>query len=128
MKWPRLFHRPARDCSGNAAVEWALTAVPLVLFLFAIITTGQTMWLQNALNASVAEAARCASVNPTLCGTESEVQAYAADQAGAGLDGSIFSLIRAGCGNQVSASYPLALTIPFVTFSVTLNAEACFPM
>jgi Flp pilus assembly protein TadG len=117
----------ARDRRGNAAAEMSLIAVPLFLFLFGIIATGQTMWLQNALNASVAEAARCASVNPTLCATENAVQTYAANQAGAGLDSSIFSLTRAGCGNQVSASYPLALTIPFMTLSVTLNAQACFP-
>src|SRR5688572_23486185 len=113
---------------GNAAVEMALAAVPLCLFLFGIIATGQTMWLQNALNASVAAEARCASVNPTLCGTEPEVQTYAASQAGAGFDDAIFSWSRTACGNRVSASYPLALTIPFMTVSVSLSAQACYPV
>jgi hypothetical protein len=66
----------------------------------------------------VAEAARCASVNPTLCGTTGQIQTYAANQAGAGLEASIFSVAKAGCGNQVSASYPLAMTIPFMSISV----------
>ena len=117
----------ARNARGNAAVEMALIATPLLLFLFGIIATAQAVWLQNALNASVAEAARCASVNPTLCGTASQVQTYAANQAGAGFDGSIFSFTTATCGNQVSASYPLASIMPFMTLSVTLNAQACFP-
>ena len=120
--------RLARARGGNASVEMAFAVVPLCLFLFAIIATGQVMWLQNALNLSVAEAARCASVNPSLCGTPDDVQSFAAQQAGAGLDDAIFSWSRTTCGNQVSATYPLALDVPFVTFSVTLNAQACFPV
>ena len=126
--YPNRLRRLARDRHGNAAVEFAFVAAPLMLFLFAIIAVGQTVWLQNALNASVADAARCATVNPTMCGNESQVQAYAANQAGAGFDGSIFAFVRIGCGNQVSASYPLALTVPFTTMSITLSAQACFPV
>jgi hypothetical protein len=125
---PNRLRLLARDCRGNAAFEFAFLAAPLVLFLFVIITAGQTVWLQNALNASVAEAARCATVNPTLCGSESQVQAYAANHAGAGFDGAIFALARISCGNQVSATYPLPLTMPFTTVSVTLSAQACFPV
>ena len=116
-----------RDSRGNTAIEFALTAIPLLLFLFAIIESGRAMWLQNALDLSVAEAARCASINPTLCGTTSQIQSYASDQSGAGLDSSIFSVSTPSCGNQVSASYPLTLTIPTLSVSVTLNAQACYP-
>jgi hypothetical protein len=31
------------------------------------------------------------------------------------------------CGNQVSANYPMALMVPFLTLSVTLTAQACYP-
>ena len=123
-----MLRQAGRDRSGNAAVEMAFAAVPLCLFLFAIIGAGQTMWLQNALNASVAEAARCASVNPTLCGTEPDIQTYAANQAGAEFDDAIFSWSRTACGNQVTATYPLALTVPFMTVSVNLSAQACYPV
>ena len=123
-----LLRRTSRDRSGNAAVEMAFAAVPLCLFLFAIIGAGQTMWLQNALNASVAEAARCASINPTLCGTEPDIQTYAANLAGAEFDDAIFSWSRTACGNQVTATYPLALTVPFMTVSVNLSAQACYPV
>ena len=105
----------------------ALTAAPLFLFVFGIIATGRAVWLQNALDASVAEAARCASVNPTLCGTTSQIRDYAASQAGAGFAPAIFSASKASCGNQVSASYPIAMAIPFMTLSVNLSAQACFP-
>ena len=116
-----------RDVRGGAAVEFALTGMVLLIFLFGIMEVGVAMWLQSALNYSVAEAARCASVNPTVCDTTSHIQSYAADQAGAGFDSSIFLVSTPSCGNQVSASYPLTLTIPTLTFSVTLDAQACYP-
>ena len=118
---------PASDARGTAAVEAALTCMGLLIFLYGIIEFGFAMWLQSALNYSVAEAARCASVNTTLCGTTSQIQSYAASQAGAGFDGSIFSVSTPSCGNQVSASYPLTLTIPTFNFALTLDAQACYP-
>jgi hypothetical protein len=119
--------RLARDRNGNVAVEMALISVPLFLFVFAIINTGQTLWLQNALDTSVAEAARCATVNPALCGDAGQIKAFAATQSGAGFDTSIFSFARLSCGNRVSASYPLVMTLPFISVSLTLSAQACYP-
>jgi hypothetical protein len=37
----QVLRRLAHDRAGNAAVEMAFAAVPLVLFLFGIIATGQ---------------------------------------------------------------------------------------
>jgi Flp pilus assembly protein TadG len=116
-----------RDVRGSVAIEFALTAIVFLLFVFGIMESGRAMWLQSALNYSVAEAARCASINPTLCGTTSQIQSYASGQSGAGFDSSIFLANTSSCGNQVSASYPLALTIPTLTISVNLTAQACYP-
>jgi len=52
---------------GSAAVELALVAPALFLFVFGIAETGRALWLQNALDYSVAEAARCATINPAVC-------------------------------------------------------------
>ncbi|HEV8678535.1 MAG TPA: TadE family protein [Stellaceae bacterium] len=117
----------AGNTHGAAAVEMALISMPLITFLFGIIAVGQLMWRQNALDESVAQAARCASIDATRCGTTSLLQTYAASLTGAGFDTSIYSVSAQPCGNQVSASYPLALTIPFMSFSVTLRAQACYP-
>ena len=118
---------PVRDRSGNAAIEMALLATPVFLFVFAIINAGRVMWLQNALETSVAQAARCATANPSLCGTASQIKAYAAGQSGAGFSDAIFSFAQTGCGNQVSATYPLSLTPPFKNVSLSLSARACYP-
>jgi hypothetical protein len=109
------------------AIEFALTAVVLSVFLFGIMEAGRAMWLQSALDYSVAEAARCASINQSLCGTTSQIQSYASGLSGAGFDSSIFSRTTPGCGNQVTASYPLTFIIPTLSVSVTLRAQACYP-
>jgi Flp pilus assembly protein TadG len=127
FRFPARWRDPVRDQSGNAAIEMALLAMPVFLFVFAIINAGRVMWLQNALDTSVTQAARCATVNPGLCGTASQIKAYAAGQSGAGFNAAIFSFAQTGCGNQVSASYPLSLTPPFKSFSLSLRAQACYP-
>ena len=118
---------PTKDVRGSTAIQVALTFPVLVVFLFGIIQFGFAMWLQNALDYSVAEAARCASVNTTVCATASDIQNYAANQSGAGFASSIFSVSTPLCGNQVSARYPLTLTIPALTYAITLDAHACYP-
>jgi Flp pilus assembly protein TadG len=118
----------ARNQNGNAAIEMALMAMPLFLFVFAIVNAGYALWLQNALDMSVADAARCASLNPSLCGTASQVTAHAAAQSGAGFDSTVFSFAQAPCGNRVSATYPLALTPPFTGILLNLSAQACYPI
>jgi hypothetical protein len=99
----------------------------LVASLFGMIQVGRTLWTLNALHYSVEEAARCASINTVTCGTASQVQGFAAQRSGAGFASSIFTVSTASCGNQVSATYPMQLSIPFMTQAVTLTARSCYP-
>jgi hypothetical protein len=115
------------DAGGSAAVELALVAPALFMFVFGIVECGRALWLKNALDYSVAEAARCASINPTVCGSMSDIKIYAAARSGSGVAASAFSWTTPICGNQVSANYPMPLMIPFLTLSVTLTAQACYP-
>ena len=84
--------RLARDAGGGAALEMALISPALFLFLFGIIEFARALWLQNALDYSVAEAARCASINPTVCATAAQIQTYAGNQSGYHFDASVFSV------------------------------------
>ena len=120
---------PRHDARGSATAELALVAPALFIFVFGIAECGRALWLKNALDYSVAEAARCASINPTICGTVSDIENYAAARSGSGVAASAFSVTTPppGCGSQVSANYPMPLMIPFLTLSVTLNAQACYP-
>ena len=77
---------------------------------------------------SVEEASRCASINATACGSAGKVQAFAAARSGGSFASSVFTASTVGCGNQVSASYPMRLNIPFTSYAVTLTAQSCYPI
>jgi Flp pilus assembly protein TadG len=116
----------ARD--GNVAVEFGMLAPVLLLLMFGIVEGGRLLWTQNALHYAVEEAARCASINTTACGSASQIEAFAAGRSGAQFASSIFTATVAGCGNQVSASYTMALNIPFMAHSISLSAQSCYPI
>jgi Flp pilus assembly protein TadG len=117
-----------RDQRGTTAVEMALVLVPLLVFLLGTVEFGRAIWTQSALNYSVEEAARCASNNTTTCGSASAIASFAAGRSGANFTSSVFTATSASCGNLVSASYPMYLNIPFGSYSITLTAQACFPV
>ena len=138
MKLPILhrigapLHILARDRRANTAVEFALAAPAIFLFMFGIIEVGYALWIQNALDYSVAAAARCASLRGSACtatsGNPSIVTTYAASESGAYLDNTAFTYTStAACGCQVSGSYTMALDIPWDNaLSVNLSSQACF--
>ena len=119
--------RFARNQAGNTAVEFGLLAPALLLFVFGIAEGGRLLWTVNALHYSVQEAARCASVDRTTCGSATQIQSFAAGRSGAGFASSVFTATVVSCGNRVSASYTMPLNIPFMSHSISLSAQSCFP-
>ena len=121
------------DRRGNAAVELALAMPALCLFIFGIIGVGYALWVQNALDYSVATAARCASLRGTACTGKLSDGTYAAALSGATVAASAFSYSPnllyppLGCGCQVSASRTMSLDVVWTSLSVTLTSQACFP-
>jgi Flp pilus assembly protein TadG len=125
MKLIRLL----RDVQATSAVEFALTAPVFFLLLFGIIEGGLLTWTQTGLQHGAEAAARCASVNTTLCGTSAGIQNYAAQNAfGLNISPSTFVVSTPACGNQVTANYTFGFATKFfATHSMTLNAQSCFP-
>ena len=123
----RAIIRLGGDRGGNAAIELALLLPVLLLFVLGIMECGRVLWTQNALNYAVEEAARCAGVDSAQCGSISQVQAFAAARSGAAFDPSLFLVTVASCGNQVTASYPMTMTIAWLSFPLTLTAQSCTP-
>ncbi len=115
------------DSQGTSAVEFALTAPIYLLMLCGLIMAALLLWTQLGLQHGVESAARCASINRTLCGTDAAIQSYAANNAfGLTVSPSVFTPSKPSCGNQVSASYVLPLNL-YGLRSPTLTAQACFP-
>ena len=117
----------ARDHRANTAVEFALAAPAIFLFMFGIIECGYALWMQNALDYSVAAAARCASLSGSACsGSPSLVTSYAASESGASLTSGAFTYLgTAACGCQVSGNFTIALEIPWSPVTANLSSSAC---
>lgn len=117
----------ARD--GNTAVEFAFLAPALFTLLFGAMEFGRMMFTQSSMHFAVEEAARCASVTPTTCGTPSQIATYAAARASdLNLPASVFTATTPACGHQVAASVNYAFVASqLFTYSPTLTASACFP-
>lgn len=118
-----------RDERGVTAVEFALTAPIFFMVVFGVVEGGLLLWTQVGLQHGVEVAARCASVNSTLCGSPSAIQTYAAQQSfGLNPSPSNFTVTTPACGNQVSANFtfPFAAYFP-ATPPLALSAQACFP-
>jgi len=126
-KLMQLVRALAKSRSGSTAVQMAFVAPAMLMFILGIMEVGRVMWLQNALNYSVVEAARCISNSPSTCGSASQTQSFAASQSGAGFASSVFTVTTASCGNKVTATYPVMLDIPYVNLSTTLTSQACYP-
>ena len=127
--WLGLLRRLGQDRRGTTALEFALLSPALFLLLYGTIEFGRMMWTQEALNFAVQDAARCAAVTPTTCGTSTQIASYAAnDIASNYVPASAFSSSSAACGYQVTASfvYPFIATGLF-SMTPTLSASACFP-
>jgi len=119
-----------RDCRGGAAVEMALSFPFLVLMIFGGIEAGWMLWSASTLDYAVEEAARCAAVDATNCGTVSAVQSVAAGKAmGLGMASSAFTVTSPACGKQVAATYAFQFLMPFRTdFTVSIPAQSCYPL
>lgn len=124
--------RPAlvRDRAGTTSVEFAMTLLPLLMLLFASVEFGLAMRVKSTLQYATVQAARCAVVTPTLCGTPEAVAAYAQTQMqGVTTAAVTFAFSAEDCGRQVVGTMPF----PVVSHSVfpssfSLSAVACYPL
>jgi len=124
-RWRELW----RKQDGVAAIEFGLTAPVFFLLLFGILEFALLFWTQIGMQHGTEMAARCASVNTTLCPNDAAAQSYASQQSfGLNLPSTIFTVQNASCGKQVSANY----TYYFFTSLIggpklQMTAQACFP-
>ena len=114
---------------GATALEFALTAPIFLAMVLGSLTLGLGLFAQVALQHGVEMAARCATINTTICGSTSSIQTYAVQQSlGLGPPSSTFTVSTPSCGNQVQATYPIKLN--FAVYGhrdITLAASSCFP-
>ena len=124
-----MLRRAFRDKSGTTAIEFAMTAPVFFALIAGIVEVGIVLWTQLSLQQGAEAAARCASINQTLCGTTADIQSYAVAQSyGLNPPASTFTVSTPACGKKVSASYTYNFVFGYFGFpNVTLSANSCFP-
>ena len=134
-----LVRQLLKDTSGADTVEFALAAIPFMMFLLGVIEFSRLYWTHSELQYAAEATARCATVNccassPATCGNStgtSGLQKFAANQLlGMSVPSSKlsnFSLTSQACGNQVSFNYTFNFLVgPIIpNASLTLNGTAC---
>src|SRR6476620_485714 len=123
-----------REVSGSVAAEFGLTAPYFLVAVFGIVNAGLLLWTQLGLQHGVEMAARCGSVNTTLCPDNDAIKTYAGTQTlGFPVSASNFTIAPGDCGGiQVSGNYPYNI-FGFVKWggtplvSINLSAQSCFP-
>ena len=113
---------------GSSAVEFALVAPILIMFIIGGMYLSLLGFTASSLRFAAQAGARCASINTTTCTNATSIQSYASSQF-INLTGNTatFTTTTPVCGNRVAASvnFPLLTGISKVT--VPLSASACFP-
>jgi Flp pilus assembly protein TadG len=134
MKLKHILH----DTQGTALVEGTLTLSFFILLLFGLVEAGLLIWTQVGLQYAVELAARCASVNTSLCGTQTAIKNVAVTNslAAPNVSASTFTVtLNTTCGgntvpgNLVTASYTFSVFGIYVlnTTTLTLQAKSCYP-
>jgi Flp pilus assembly protein TadG len=119
------------------ALEYGLVFPALMLMIFGSMDVGRLIWTYTTLLRAVEASARCAAVNPGVCGNASQVASRAVNEAwGLPVTTETFSLQTPACGAQVTANYDFSFLIPWLgqtpaenqLNTVTLTVSACYPL
>ena len=116
-----------RACqSGATIVEFALILPALAALVVGGLYTALMIYSAAGLHSAVEDAARCYSVNATLCGSSAAAQTYAQSRY-YGIDTPTFTATQVGCGHRVNATLTMAFSAVVTEVKVPLSATACFP-
>jgi hypothetical protein len=135
MKPPAMKPSANLATAGSVALEYGLALPAIIMLMMTVMDLTRLMWTYTTLQRSVQAAARCASVNPTVCGSSSQITGVAVTEAWGlgGVSASIFTAQTETCGHRVTANYDFPILIPWVVGeggenAMTLTLSACYPL
>jgi Flp pilus assembly protein TadG len=117
------------DDRGVAAVEFAMVAPAFIMLAVGTFYLCMCLFLTGSLHYAVEQAARCASIQTTVCDTSHPTSITDHAQSnyfGPGGTPS-FTYTAAACGNRVSATMNYVWSIGLKQFTLPVSATACFP-
>ncbi len=116
----------ARCRRGTTALEFALLLPVFASIVVGTLYTALAVYSAVGLHSAVEQAARCYSVNAITCASATTTQTYAQTQYH-GIGTPAFAASTPACGHQVSATVSVTLNAVSSSFTIPLNATACFP-
>jgi Flp pilus assembly protein TadG len=130
--------RIAHNEAGAAALEFALVAPLLLLFLFGILETSRAVWARQVMQRATHSTVRCVSIGMTECTTEAGIRSYFLAQARtSSIPAASITVTSAkdvpceGMERQNSVTITAPYTTPVAAFLPKLAGEisstACFP-
>jgi Flp pilus assembly protein TadG len=133
MKRPALL----TDQGGVTAVEFALIAPVLLMFMFLLIEGGRMEWTQQTLQEVSTNTARCMALGQDACSSTSAIQSYAQSRGSAWGVSLASATITATTGQTcagVSGMSRISISLPYRSVmnllpiaQQALTATACYP-
>jgi Flp pilus assembly protein TadG len=117
----------ARDRRGASAIEFAILAPAFIALTVGVLNLALMLFTLSSMHYATEAAARCASVQTTLCTGPSAIQTEAANRYYGPQLGQVFTYAAAGCGNRVTGTVTYVLNAGVYQWSVPLSATSCFP-
>jgi Flp pilus assembly protein TadG len=115
---------------GAAAIEFALVALPVLGFIFAIIEYGFVIWADNLLNIAVDTAARCGAVQSTTTPCNGTDMITTANTVFQPLTRATFTnnaICQNNGGSGLVGTYNASIGVWVWTVNITLTANSCYP-
>jgi Flp pilus assembly protein TadG len=139
----RAAARLARDRRGAETIEFALTALILLVIVMGMLELGTMAWVWQALQSTAWDAARCAGISASACANvttaPSSTASYAVSSAqtrGLAITTSNVTVstgtsAQAACGYsnmvQVAVTFPFG-TVFLVPLPTSVTGSACYPL
>jgi Flp pilus assembly protein TadG len=112
---------------GASAVESALVALPVLLFIFGVMQTAYTLWIDNMLHYSVNAAARCGAINSITYPCYGNTLTNMKSTANALFIGTANFSSNSNCSGGLGLTGTARVSIFFSIWSLTLTADSCYP-
>jgi Flp pilus assembly protein TadG len=116
------------DPAGISAMEFALLVPALCALTIGAIQLCIVVYANSSLQFAVDDAARCASVQTTVCTGATATQSHAAANFGFANLSPTFTASSPSCGSQVVGSVTYQINAVLTTISVPMSATSCYPI
>jgi Flp pilus assembly protein TadG len=127
--------RFSADEAGGSAAELVLIMIPLIALTLGTINLAMMIYTVANLHYATQEAARCATVKPTVCADSTTLTTYALKNYGGLTASPTFTLVvepktATVCpnGNYVTATANYHFVTGFTTTTIPITANACYPL